>query len=53
MIRTWIDPAVVQAIHDRLIAEHGGISGVGEMALLQSAPARPAQLQAYGDPWDR
>lgn len=46
----WIDPAVVLAIHDVQLAEHGGMSGIRDMGLLQSALARPAQLEAYGDP---
>ena len=50
MSRTWIDPAVVLAIHDQQIAEHGGINGVRDMGLLESALARPAQLESYGDP---
>ena len=47
---TWIDPAVVLAIHDQQLAEHGGASGVRDMRLLESALARPMQLEAYGDP---
>jgi death-on-curing protein len=50
MTWTWIDPSVVLAIHDQQIAEHGGISGVRDMGLLESALARPLQLEAYGDP---
>jgi death-on-curing protein len=46
----WIDPAVVLAVHDQQIAEHGGIDGVRDMGLLESALARPVQLEAYGDP---
>jgi death on curing protein len=47
---TWIDSAVVLAIHDQQIAEHGGINGVRDMGLLVSALARPAQLETCGDP---
>lgn len=47
---TWIDPAVVLAIHDQQLAEHGGMSGVRDMGLLESPLARPLQLEAYGDP---
>lgn len=47
---TWIDPAVVLAIHDQQIAEHGGAYGVRDIRLLESALARPMQLEAYGDP---
>jgi len=49
---TWrfLDPAVVLAVHDQQIAEHGGVAGVRDTALLESALARPAQLAAYGNP---
>ncbi|AER56108.1 death-on-curing protein [Pseudoxanthomonas spadix BD-a59] len=46
----WISRALVLAIHDRQLAEHGGASGVRDDALLDSALARPQQLFAYGDP---
>jgi death on curing protein len=46
----WIEKKFALAIHDRQLAEHGGISGVREEALLDSALARPQQLFAYGDP---
>lgn len=50
MTWTWIDPAVVLAIHDQQLAEHGGLAGVRDTALLESALARPAQLAVYGAP---
>lgn len=46
----WISKALVLAIHDRQLAEHGGIAGVREEGLLDSALERPQQLKAYGDP---
>ncbi len=46
----WIDPAVVLAVHDEQLAEHGGMSGIRDMGLLQSGLARPVQLETYGDP---
>ena len=46
----WINKVLVLAIHDRQLAEHGGIAGVRDEGLLDSALARPQQLQAYGDP---
>ena len=46
----WLDKALVLAIHDRQVAEHGGSAGVRDDALLESALARPEHLQAYGDP---
>jgi len=43
----WIDEHDVLAIHDRLLAIHGGASGVRDRGLLQSALARPRQHHAY------
>jgi death-on-curing protein len=47
---TWLRKDVILAIHDAQIAEHGGIAGVRDMGLLESALARPENLAAYGDP---
>lgn len=46
----WISRALVLAIHHRQLAEHGGIAGVRDEVLLESALARPLQLDAYGEP---
>jgi death-on-curing protein len=46
----WIDKALVLAIHDRQLAEHGGTAGVRDEPLLESALAHPQQLEAYGNP---
>lgn len=46
----WIQKALVLAIHNRQLAEHGGTGGVRDEHLLESALARPQQLFAYGDP---
>jgi death-on-curing protein len=40
----------VYAVHDEQIAEHGGLAGVRDKALLLSALARPQHLEAYGSP---
>jgi len=42
--------SVVQALHDRQLAEHGGPSGVRDQGLLESALARPVNAAAYGEP---
>jgi death-on-curing protein len=47
---TWIEKPLVLAIHNRQLAEHGGGGGVRDIALLDSALARPKQLLAYDDP---
>jgi death-on-curing protein len=46
----WIDRALVLAIHDRQIIEHGGADGVRDEGLLESALARPQQMLAYAEP---
>lgn len=46
----WIERPLALAIHHRQLAEHGGGSGVRDMALLDSALARPKQLQSCGNP---
>lgn len=43
----WISIAVVEAIHARQIAEHGGGDGVRDQGLLESALARPRNQWAY------
>lgn len=44
----WVLDAVVHAIHQRQLAEHGGATGIRDEGLLESALARPRQLFAYG-----
>lgn len=48
----WISEAVVLAVHEEQLAEHGGAPGLRDRALLSSALARPQQLIAYGDSVD-
>ena len=43
----WIDERDVLAIHDRLLAAHGGRPGLRDDGLLQSALARHRQHHAY------
>jgi death-on-curing protein len=45
----WIDVRDALALHDRLLALDGGAPGVRDQGLLESALARPRQLDAYGD----
>jgi death-on-curing protein len=45
----WIAECDVLAIHDRLLAGHGGSPGLRDKGLLQSAVARPLQYHAYAD----
>jgi death-on-curing protein len=46
----WVDPQVVQAVHENQLAEHGGLDGVRDAGLIESALGRPQNLAAYGDP---
>ncbi len=43
----WIEVEVVLAFHRRQIAEYGGSEGLRDRGLLESALARPKNLQAY------
>ncbi len=46
----WIDPLVINAVHDRQLAEHGGSEGVCDAGGIESALARPVNLANYGTP---
>ena len=46
----WLDQRSVLALHAELIREYGGLTGVRDEGLLESAMARPQNLVAYGDP---
>ncbi len=46
----WVRLDVAHAIHDRQLAEHGGLSGAVDVRRLEAALARPKNLAAYGKP---
>jgi len=46
----WLLEAAILALHDQQIAEHGGLSGLRDYGLLQSALAHPKNLFSYGEP---
>ncbi len=46
----WITLEAVLAIQQRLLAQFGGLSGLRDDGLLESALNRPRQLLAYGEP---
>jgi death-on-curing protein len=46
----WVLRETVMALQERLLAEFGGLSGLRDEGLLDSALARPQQLFAYGKP---
>jgi death-on-curing protein len=46
----WVSEKTVLAIHDEQIAEHGGMPGVRDRSLVESALYRPQNIAAYGNP---
>jgi death-on-curing protein len=48
----WLSKAVILAIHDEQLAEHGGGTGVRDDGLLESALARPRNRFAYHEAAD-
>ena len=46
----WLLREAVLAIHERLVAEFGGATGIRDEGLLDSALGRPENLLAYGKP---
>jgi death-on-curing protein len=45
----WLDERDALVLHDRLLALHGGASGVRDAGLLASALARPRQYFSYAE----
>jgi len=46
----WLDRGVVLAVQRELLARFGGLDGIRDEGLLESALNRPLQLFHYGDP---
>ena len=46
----WLLRETVLALHERLLAEFGGLGGVRDEGLFDSALMRPQQLLTYGKP---
>ncbi len=46
----WVRADVVEAIHRRQLAEHGGAEGVRDAGALASALDRPRNRLTYGNP---
>lgn len=47
---TWVLRDVVVAVQQMLLSEHGGLAGIRDEALLDSALSRPQNLFSYRDP---
>ena len=45
----WILKETVLALHEAQILEHGGLCGIRDMSLLESALARPRNLHEYSE----
>ncbi len=43
----WIMDAIVLAVHDEQLAEHGGLAGIRDPGAVRSALARPRNLASY------
>ena len=46
----WISRQVLLLLHDESLAEHGGMTGLRDEGLLDSALGRPPNLDHYGTP---
>jgi death on curing protein len=44
----WILPEIIHTIHDEQLSEHGGLDGIRDLGLIESALTRPQNLYAYG-----
>jgi death-on-curing protein len=48
----WLVAQIVLAIHDDLLAQHGGLFGLRDTGLFESALARPRHRWEYGEAED-
>jgi len=46
----WMNREECLAIHELTLAQHGGLAGVREEGMLESALSKPQNLLAYGTP---
>lgn len=46
----WLNREDCLAIHEMMLAQHGGLAGVRDEGLLESAISKPQQLFAYSSP---
>jgi death-on-curing protein len=46
----WVGADITFAVHDRQLAEHGGLDGLRDQNAVQSALARPQNLANYETP---
>lgn len=46
----WVRTDLVYAVHESQLARHGGLDGIRDQNAVESALARPEQLDGYGEP---
>jgi len=46
----WLGIELIERLHDRQLAEHGGPAGIRDRGMLESALGRARQKFAYGGP---
>src|SRR5579859_7816108 len=46
----WLDRTDCLAIHEMVLAQHGGLAGVRDPGMLESALSKPQNLFAYSKP---
>ena len=46
----WVDEVDCRAFHDEMLVRNGGLPGIRDQGLLESALHRPRQLFVYGRP---
>ena len=46
----WFGKRALMLLHDESLSEHGGLPGLRDEGLLDSALARPLNLATYGNP---
>lgn len=46
----WVRPDLLYAVHEMQLAQHGGMDGIRDQNAVESALARPEQLDTYGNP---
>ena len=47
---SWIEKGILLSIHGQLLARFGGLDGIRDEGMLDSALNRPQQLFHYGEP---
>lgn len=47
----WLERDVVVSLHADLVVTFGGLAGIRDEGLLESALAQPPNIAAYGEPW--